>query len=120
MKTLLDNYYKGFAQKANWEDTIADDFEYTGGDMNNRQPLIGKQAYVEVIRRFSNLFTAMRVKSMVVEGDRACVIGNYDYRFPDGKEINGDVAEWWTAENGKLKSLTIYFDTQTFAIHTKR
>jgi hypothetical protein len=82
-KQLLENYYKGFAEKANWEDTIADDFEYVGGDMTNTQPVVGKQAYIEIIKRFSQRFQAMRVKQMIIEGDRASVIGNYDFQFPN-------------------------------------
>lgn len=119
-KELLENYYKGFAEKANWESVIANDFFFIGGDMTKQEPIIGKQAYIEVIKRFSQVFTAMRVKEMIVQGDNACVIGNYDYRFPNGQEINGNVAELWTAKNGKLQSLTIYFDTLTFANNTKK
>ncbi len=119
MKELLDIYYKGFAEKENWESVIADDFRYIGGDIK-QEPLIGKQAYIEVIKRFSQVFTSMRVKEMIVQGDGACVIGNYDFRFPNGQEINGNVAELWTAKNGKLQSLTIYFDTLAFANNTKR
>ena len=52
---------------------------------------------------------------MLIQGDTACVIGNYDFKFPNGKEINGNVAEIWTVKIDKLQSLTIYFDTLTFA-----
>lgn len=120
IKRLLETYYKGFSEKANWESVIADDFCYIGGDITKQEPLVGKQAYIEVIKRFSRVFTAMNVKEMIVQGDNACVIGNYDFRFPSGQEINGNVAELWTAKNGKLQSLTIYFDTLTFANNTKR
>ena len=119
-KQLLETYYKGFAEKANWESVIADDFQYVGGDMTKAEPLVGKQAYIEVIKRFSQVFTAMRVNEMIVQGDNACVIGNYDLKFPNGHELNGNVAELWTAKNGKLQSLTIYFDTLTFANNSKR
>jgi ketosteroid isomerase-like protein len=118
-KQLLDNYYKGFAAKANWEATIADDFQYVGGDMTNTQPVIGKQAYVEIIKRFSQRFQSMRVKQMIIEGDKASVIGNYDFQFPNGKKINGNVSENWTVKNGKLQSLTLYFDTLTFMTNSK-
>ena len=118
-RQILDLYYKGFAEKANWESVIADDFEYVGGDMNNIKPVVGKQAYIEIIRRFSQRFTAMRVKQMVVEGDKASVIGNYDFQFPNGVKINGNVSENWTVKNGKLQSLTLYFDTLTFMTNLK-
>lgn len=116
-RQLLEIYYKGFAEKANWDSAIADDFRYIGGDMTKQEPLIGKQAYMEVIKRFSQVFAAMRVKEMIIQGENACVIGNYDFKFPNGKEIKGNVAELWTTKNGKLQSLTIYFDTLTFAVN---
>jgi len=118
-RQLLESYYKGFAEKANWENTIADDFEYVGGDMNNIKPIVGKQAYIEIIKRFSQRFEAMRVKQMVIEGDKASVIGNYDFQFPNGVKINGNVSENWTVKEGKLQSLTLYFDTLTFMTNSK-
>ena len=88
--------------------------------MTKTTPIVGKQAYIEIIKRFSQLFTNMRIKEMLVEGNTACVIGNYDYVFPGGKKINGDVAEIWKAKNGKLDSLTIFFDTLNFDLLTKK
>jgi ketosteroid isomerase-like protein len=117
---LLDKYYEGFAKKSGWEHVLSDNFKFIGGDMTNPAPSIGKAAYIEVINRFSKLFTSMRVKEMIIEGDRACVIGNYDYLFPGGNIVNGDVAEIWKAKDGKLDSLTIFFDTLTFHKMTKR
>jgi ketosteroid isomerase-like protein len=119
IKELLEIYYKGFAQKRDWDSVLSDDFKFIGGDMINPNTTIGKAAYIEVIKRFSRLFTTMRVKEMIVEGDSACVIGNYDYVFPNGKNINGNVAEIWKAKDGKLDSLTIFFDTLTFSINSK-
>ena len=119
-KELLDIYYKGFAEKSGWENVIANEFKFVGGDMTKTTPVIGKSAYIEVINRFSKLFKNMRVKEMIIDGDNACVIGNYDYEFPGGKNINGDVAEIWKVKNGKLNSLTIFFDTLTFDLLTKK
>jgi hypothetical protein len=118
-KQLLETYYKGFAQKEGWESVISDDFKYIGGNIN-AVPIVGKAGYIEVIKRFSRVFQAMRVKQMIVEGNNACVIGNYDFKFPNGESINGDVAEIWTAKNGKLDSLTIFFDTLTFDKNTPK
>lgn len=118
-RELLEIYYKGFAEKSNWESVIADDFEYVGGDMNNTKPVIGKQAYIEIIKRFSQRFESMRVKQVIIEGDKASVIGNYDFQFPNVHKINGNVAELWTVKNGKLQSLTLYFDTLTFMTNLK-
>lgn len=113
-KQLLKIYYDGFAKKEGWEPVISDDFRFIGGDMTKSAPVVGKVAYIEVIKRFSRAFKTMHVKEMIIEGDNACVIGNYDFIFPNGTSINGDVAEIWKAKNGKLDSLTIFFDTLTF------
>jgi len=113
-KQLLDLYYEGFARKSGWESVIADDFKFTGGDMTKTAPTVGKTAYIEVIKRFSRVFETMRVKEMIIDGPNACVIGSYDYIFPNGVSMNGNVAEIWKTKNGKLDSLTIYFDTLTF------
>ena len=118
-KQLLDIYYKGFAKKEGWESVISDDFKFTGGDMTKTTFVVGKQAYIEVIKRFSRVFTNMRVTNMIVEGNKACVIGNYDYTFPNGAKMNGDVAEIWQVKDGKLDSLTIFFDTLTFNVNSK-
>ena len=118
-RQLLETYYKGFAEKANWESVIADDFEYVGGDMTKTEPVIGKQQYIEIIKRFSQRFESMKVNEMIIEGNKAAVIGNYDFQFPNGQKINGNVAEFWTVKGGKLQSLTIYFDTLTFMNNSK-
>jgi ketosteroid isomerase-like protein len=120
IKELLETYYKGFAQKKGWDSVISDDFKYTGGDMTKTTPLIGKAEYVKVIERFSRIFQNMRVKEMIIDGDKACILGNYDFKFPNGVTVNGEVAEIWTAKNGKLDSLRIFFDTLTFDKNTEK
>jgi len=119
-KGLLETYYKSFAQKQQgWEAVLSDDFKFIGGDMTKTTPIVGKAAYIEVIKRFSQVFKTMRVKEIVSDDDRACVIGNYDFVFPNGKSINGDVAEIWKIKDDKLDALTIFFDTLTFQANTK-
>jgi ketosteroid isomerase-like protein len=115
---LLETYYEGFAQKKGWESVISDDFKFIGGDITKATPIIGKNAYIAVIQRFSRVFETMRVKKMIIEGESACVIGNYDFKFPNGIKLNGDVAEIWKEKDGKLDSLTIFFDTLTFDRNT--
>ncbi len=119
-KKLLEIYYDGFARKQDWEMVLSDDFRFMRCDMNPSGPMIGKQAYIEVINRFSKVFETMRVKEMLIDGENACVIGNYDFKFPNGVYKNGDVAELWKIKDGKLASLTIFFDTHTFVENTPK
>jgi ketosteroid isomerase-like protein len=111
---LLDIYYNGLANKSGWETVIADDFKFVGGDMTNQEPTVGKDAYITVIDRFSKLFTTMRVKSMLTSDNKAFVRASYDYQFPNGTKLTGDVAEVWEIKDGELSGLTIFFDTLSF------
>lgn len=113
-KELLETYYKGLAQKKDWDSVLADDFKFVGADMTKSVPIEGKGAYIEILKRFSQLFTTMRVKEMIIEKDSAYVAANYDYVFPNGISLNGNVAEIWKVKNDKLDTLTIFFDTLTF------
>ncbi len=116
---LLAVYYEGLAKKNGWESVIADDFKFVGGDMTKTDPIVGKQAYIEVINRFSKLFTNMRTKEIFLSDEGAFVLANYDYAFPNGKSINANVAESWKVKKGKLDSLTIFFDTEGFQKYSK-
>ena len=117
---LLDLYYHGLARKTGWDSVLAEDFEFVGGhNMTKPAPAIGRAAYKAVIDRFSRIFTAMRVKDRLVAKDRAYVLANYDYAFPNGRTANGDVLEVWKIRNGKLAALTIFFDTAAFETLTK-
>jgi ketosteroid isomerase-like protein len=117
---LLDSYYQGLARKTGWDSVLAEDFEFVGGhNMTKPAPTIGKSAYQTVIDRFSRIFGAMRVKYRLVAKDRAYVLANYDYAFPNGRSANGDVLEVWKIRDGKLAALTIFFDTAAFEILMK-
>jgi ketosteroid isomerase-like protein len=113
-RELLETYYEGFARKQGWEEVLSEDFTFTGGDMTQPTPVVGKQAYIQIIQRYARLFQTMQVKEMIVEGERACVIERYDYLFPNGKAITGEVATLWKVNDHKLSALTIFFDTLTF------
>ncbi len=119
-KALLETYYSGFAQKKGWESVISDTFRFTADSMEKTNISIGKESYMNIIARFSQLYQKMHVKKMIVEGNNASVIANYEYLFPNGKRISGDVAEFWEVKDGKLDALVIYFDTLTFDKNTPK
>lgn len=65
-KELLDSYYQGFAQKEGWESVLSDDFKFVGGDMTQTTPVVGKSAYIEVIKRFSQMFRLYLFRLLVL------------------------------------------------------
>jgi ketosteroid isomerase-like protein len=111
---LVTIYYKGYAQKHGWETVIADDFKFTGGDMTKTTPVTGMQAYVEISNRFNQWFTDMRPLKIFISDNEAFVLANYDLVYPNNRKVNANVAKLWKVENGKLSSLTIFFDTANF------
>ena len=55
-KELLETYYKGFAHKQGWETVISDNFKFIGGDMTKTEPIVGKQAYIDIINGSHDYF----------------------------------------------------------------
>jgi ketosteroid isomerase-like protein len=109
IQTLIDTYYSGLGRRTGWEAALSDDFAFTGGSAGNGSQ--GKAQYAEVLRQFGRMFDTVNVKRVLVDGDNACVIATYGAISPAGGRRTFDVAELWTARDGKLASLAIYFDT---------
>jgi ketosteroid isomerase-like protein len=109
IKALLETYYDGLQKRSGWEQTIADDFVFESGSPNG--PARGKAAYTEAVHRFGRVFETVSIKQMTIQGDTACVIATYNVVSPAGKKTTVDIAEVWTARDGRLTSLTIYYDT---------
>jgi ketosteroid isomerase-like protein len=108
-QTLIDTYYAGLAKRGGWDAALADDFAFTAGNAGNGSQ--GKASYAEVLRQFGRMFDSVDVKHSIVDGDHACVIASYGAISPSGSRRVFDIAEVWKARDGKLASLTIYFDT---------
>ena len=108
-EALLDTYYDGLAKRSGWEQTIAEGFEFTAASPANDSR--GRAAFIEMLRRFSRTFETVSVKKTLIDGDTACVIATYGLVSPSGQKTTKDVAEIWTAREGQLASLAIYFDT---------
>lgn len=113
-KELLEQYYQGLKGNVDWPSLLADDFHFIGGDMTKPEPMVGRDAYVRVLQRLEPLFSKVTVDQQFIEGDRAFVLATYLWTFPKGVEQKGSVAELWSVKDGKLKSLTIFFDTGSF------
>jgi ketosteroid isomerase-like protein len=64
-----------------------------------------------VLRRFGRSFETVAPTQVIVDGENACVIATYGIVSPSGMKKTVDIAELWTARDGRLNSLTIYFDT---------
>lgn len=109
-KELLKNYYEGLSRKSGWEQLLSENFLFTGTVAKETR---SRDVYVN--NGFFKLVQGLKVKEMVVEGESAIALVNYDLVSPKGKTLSCDVAEFWKVKNGELDSVAIYFDTTAFS-----
>ena len=88
---------------------MSDDLLLTGSIVKESR---GKDAYIN--NNFFKLVKNLKITDMVVDGEKAFALVNYDLASPKGKTMSCDVAEFWKIKNGKLDSIAIYFDTASF------
>jgi hypothetical protein len=115
-RELVNAYYDGLARRSGWQDLLSDWIAFT---MPGGRRTDGKAAFVEGNNQFLRGVKDAKAKQMLVDGNTACVWMNYDLVSPSGKQTKLDVLEIWTANNGRLESLAIYFDTAAFGAFMK-
>ncbi len=114
-KELLTAYYDGLAKRAGWQSAVSETLRFMGtGSVPGDPVSSGKSGYARVLERFGQRFEAVRMKESVVDGSRACVVATYDLVSPKGRKLAFDILEYWGVEDGRLASLTLYFDTAAY------
>ena len=108
-KELVDGYYDRLSKKEEWGSLLSDEFLCTGTGIKES---MGREAYVN--NTFFKGIKSLKVKSMLIDGDKACAVVSYDLISSKGNNFKADVAEIWKIKNGKLDSIAIYFDTAFF------
>jgi ketosteroid isomerase-like protein len=109
---ILD-FYDGLAkQNDKWHANFSDDMAFSDSGLNIN--LQGKEAVITSYQRFLPSVKSFKIKQMIVEGANACAVVSYHYVSPKGATLNQDVAEVWSVQDGKLKTLTIYFDITAY------
>lgn len=109
IKNILNLYYENLAKKGDWDYMLADDILLTGTIVKESR---GKEQFVN--NNFFKMVRDLKVKEMIVEGQKACAVVAYSLMSPKGNSFQSEVAEVWKVKNGKLESLAIYFDTAAF------
>ena len=102
-KETIQGYFNELKQKKAWDSFLAEDMTFTSFVVPIKH-LAGKTAYIDSTRRFFSM----------TENDRACVTTRYELQPPKGSSFKSDVAEVFTVKNGKIDSLSIYFDSSPF------
>ncbi len=73
-----------------------------------------RAAYLEATKRFYSMITALEVRDLLVDGQKACALTRYELQPPGGAAFHSDVAEVFEVRDGKITSFEIYFDSSPF------
>ena len=112
-KETLTGYFDCLKQLKGWEAFLAEGMVFTSFTSPIKE-VKGKDAYLQSTRRFFGMVTAVEVRDLLVEGEKACALTRYELRPPAGNPFRCDVAEVFTVKDGRITSLAIYFDSAPF------
>jgi len=112
-RSAIESYFKNLADKTDWPSFLAEDIVFTSFTSPIKK-VTGKAAYLEATKRFYSMIASVEVKSLLVDGQRACAQTHYQLRPPAGPTFSSDVAEVFQVRDGKIASFDIYFDTAPF------
>jgi ketosteroid isomerase-like protein len=94
-----------------WEALVADDIVFTSPSAATH----GKTAYVDGTNRFKRVARSVHVRQLIVEGDNAVAVTQYELQSPKGNVASCDTVEILSVTDGKISSSRICFDTAAFA-----
>ena len=106
----MTEYYDDLLRRKKWQKLLSRDFLLSGTVARESH---GRDLYVN--NSFFKMVRSFELREMIVDGDSAFAVVDYDLVSPKGKKMSCDVAEFWKAKDGKLDSVAIYFDTAAFS-----
>ncbi len=113
VKEILQSFYESLAKKNNdWQKNLSEDVMFS--DASKRLHAQGKDAFIQSFTGFLRSVETVQVKQFIIESANACAVVSYDYISPKGNKLHQDDAEVWKIVDGKIESLTIYFDITEF------
>jgi ketosteroid isomerase-like protein len=60
------------------------------------------------------MIRSVEVREILVDGERACALTRYQLQPPGGAPFEGDVAEIFTVQDGRIGTFDIYFDSAPY------
>jgi ketosteroid isomerase-like protein len=112
-RETIQAYFDALTEKRDWKSFLADDMAFASFGTPSKQ-LVGRDAYVESTKRFYSIIQRLEIRDMLVDGDKACVLTRYDLQPPSAPAFESNVAEIFAVRDGKITSLSIYFDSAPF------
>jgi ketosteroid isomerase-like protein len=108
-KTIAEVFYTAMANKniASVEQYVHPDVHFSGplGEMQ------GKQAYLAGVKNFTNLFTDLKIRTILSSEDQAMVVYDLDFPAPIGQLPS---AALMTFTDGLITKIELFFDASPF------
>lgn len=112
-KEIIQNFYTSLNQKNDaWQKDLASDVIFS--DASKKLQAEGKEAFVQAFINFLHAVEKVEPRQLIIEDGNVCAVVGYDYVSPTGAKMHQDDAEVWKVIDGKIVSLTIYFDITEF------
>jgi|SRR5262245_27290204 len=112
-RDVIQQYFDRLKQKSGWESFLSNDMTFTSFTIPIKR-ISGKAAYLEATKRFYSMITAIQVRDLLVDGQKACALTHYELKPPVGPAFTSDVAEVFGVRDGAIVSFDIYFDSSPF------
>jgi ketosteroid isomerase-like protein len=112
-RATIQGHFSSLTQRKGWDSFLSDDMRFTSFASPIRQ-VKGRAAFLEATKRFYSMITAVEVRELLVDGDKACALTTYQLQPPAGPAFRSDVAEVFAVREGKISSFEIYFDSSPF------
>ena len=112
-KETIEGYFSDLKQKKDWPSFLSDEMVFTSYISPIRR-ISGKAEFLASTKRFYDMITAVEVRDLLVDGDKACALTRYQLQPPGGPAFGSDVAEVFGVRDGKITSFDIYFDSVPF------
>ena len=111
---VVNDYYEATNNKKDPDAAAAllrEDFVFAGPLMK----VEGKEANIELLKRFLPMHRETRMHKQFVEGEHVCSIYDLVVSNPAGGTITMPIADWMRVEDGKVAEQTIYYDPREFS-----
>ena len=112
-RDTIQEYFKSLQHKTGWENYLSEDMSFVSYTTPLKR-VTGRAAYLEATKRFFSMITAVELKDLVVEGNKACALTHYKLQPPGGPAFESHVAEVFEVREGRIRSFEIYFDSAPF------
>ncbi|HUI65935.1 MAG TPA: nuclear transport factor 2 family protein [Bacteroidota bacterium] len=109
----VQSYFRDLQEKREWTAYLADDIHFTSYTSPIKE-VRGKKAYLDSTRRFYSMVVSLHVRDLIISEEKVCALTRYVLHSPSGSNFVSDVAEIMTVRNGRIGSLSIFFDPAPF------